>query len=76
MKTITEIVQKLLENNHITAEDAVVLLKAEVKQNPLIQDLHPNQYPPSSGIFYESGTTTCAPFNNLTYTTNSIMGGI
>ena len=33
MKTVTEIVQRLLDERHITAEEAIVLLQAEVNRN-------------------------------------------
>lgn len=45
MKTKAEIVQRLLEEKHIDAEEAVILLMTEV----IFTDYHPDRHPlPSS----------------------------
>ena len=42
-KTVTSIVQDLLDKGHITAEEAVILLKAEIET----QDTHTAPYTPT-----------------------------
>jgi len=65
MKTVTEIVQRLLDESHITAEEAVIILQAEVNRNqpfyipspmPTIQPYSPPYKP--GDIWYTSSTGT------------------
>jgi hypothetical protein len=43
--TVTEIVQKLLDKGHITAEEAVILLKAEIDANKPVVTFPEQIYP-------------------------------
>lgn len=63
--TVTSIVQKLLEQRHITAEEALVLLKADVRTTQYcpvapLAPYHPYTPPPlaSPGIWYSTPITT------------------
>lgn len=69
MKTVTEIVQRLLDERHITAEEAVVLLQADLNRNqpfyipntvPVIQPLIQPYSPPyrPGDVWYTSSTGT------------------
>lgn len=64
MKTVTEIVQRLLDERHITAEEAVTLLQAEVNRNqpfyipsptPTIQPYSPPYKP--GDLWYTTSST-------------------
>ena len=51
-KTVSSIVQSLLERGHITAEEALILLKAELNKSccpaiPITPYTQPNPYNPS-----------------------------
>jgi len=73
MKTVTEIVQRLLDERHITAEEAIVLLQAEVNRNqpfyipsptPTIQPYSPPYKPGDLWYSFSStspGTTVNTP---------------
>lgn len=60
MKTKDKIVEKLLENKHITTEEAVILLKEE--KQPSFKNLTPNNTYPSAKVPYYStcGCDTCS----------------
>jgi hypothetical protein len=83
--TITNIVQNLLDKGHITAEEAIILLKAEIdsnkslKHSPVFSDLpwvnpaEPVQFPPSTYPTHNPVWYTTSPYCN-TNTTNDSMG--
>ena len=64
MKTVTEIVQRLLDERHITAEEAVILLQAEVNRNqpfyiPSMPTIQPYSPPYKPGdLWYTTSSTS------------------
>lgn len=50
MKHITEIVQRLLKEGHITAEEAVIILKAEAEKSPAIYPVQRSHIPYASYV--------------------------
>lgn len=78
--TVSSIVQKLLEQGHITAEEALVLLKAEIRNTPCCPTISPqplsrpqewiNPYrvgdvPPYGAPWFSSGTGNPGPSGTL-----------
>lgn len=68
MKTVTEIVQRLLDERHITAEEAIIILQAEVNKNqpfyipstmPSIQPYYPPFKP--GDVWYSTSSTVNTP---------------
>lgn len=76
--TITDIVQNLLEKGHITAKEALILLKAEIYTSPqLINNLreciklyHIGSIPPQispHSIWFTNNSTTEPFYESLNY---------
>lgn len=67
MKTITEIVQRLLDDKHINVEEAIILLKAEINQQYHYRSVTNPSHNLQFGTYSNSST---ASINGLDLTTD------